>query len=404
MRTSFSSGSSTSTMRRSPKSEPSSTSFISPTHEKVMVMSPIPTSDAADPLPPVSASSQSSYSSSNRNRSLSSTNALWPPHHQGAPVCPPPAPFHSGSPREMEAAAASSPIISLVLSTSLQCARCSIESLALLGVHPSEVVDRSLFDFVHPSESNLLEQLWLGLIDPVGVEPRSVPEDLETVSTLSPALLMSPAPGTVFLQETMRLRQRSGMYDFYSVRLHLGGGFGADLYQSHTLHRAYIVASLLKLGNDATHAEPSMLRAALWDSGSDGRFFRAPVSARGTAYGPPPRPSSSSTSTTIPAGAATNGRSASNGNQFAWRVEDALPPLKNDDLRPPKSNDKYSDRTDIYSAQTSRNGSVTFATNGANTSGPSQNGTAGPAHLVKRHPYTRATPASSRAELSGVAC
>ncbi|PWN47030.1 hypothetical protein IE53DRAFT_275251 [Violaceomyces palustris] len=153
-----------------------------------------------------------------------------------------------------------SAVITMICSTNLQCARVSEECLALLGFYPSEMLERSLFELVHPSEANRLEELWSSLIDPVGVVPQAVPAPVEVVMSTPPARLMAPAAGTIYAEEKMRLRQRNGIYDFYSVRLHLGGGFGVDLYRRETLDRAYIVASLLKLGNDATHPDPAALR------------------------------------------------------------------------------------------------------------------------------------------------
>uniref|UniRef100_V5EPM3 PAS domain-containing protein n=1 Tax=Kalmanozyma brasiliensis (strain GHG001) TaxID=1365824 RepID=V5EPM3_KALBG len=150
----------------------------------------------------------------------------------------------------------------MICSTNLQCARSSEECIALLGYKPSELNERSLFELVHPSETSRLQEIWTSLIDPVGVIPQSVPAAADVVMSTPAARLMAPAAGTIFVQENMRLRQRNGMYDFYSVRLHLGGGFGVDLYRRETLDRAYIVASLLKLGNDArpSHLESNTRR------------------------------------------------------------------------------------------------------------------------------------------------
>jgi PAS domain-containing protein len=250
VRGSISSNSTTSTMRQSPRSEP--TTYFS--GELNVLSSPT----RASTIP----------SMAQRGRSISSSASLW---SQTTPSGGIPA----STPGDYTDAS-SSPTVSLILSTGLQCARCSVESHALLGYSPSDLIERSLFELVHPSETQRLEQLWMSLIEPVGVRSQVVPADAETVMTLSPAILMAPAPGTVYMQETMRLRQRSGIYDFYSIRLHLGGGFGADLYQTSTLDRAYIVASLLKLGNDATHPDPNLLREARWYHGNDPRHFTTP--------------------------------------------------------------------------------------------------------------------------------
>lgn len=260
MRGSISSASSNSTMRQSPRSEP--TTFFSPSAEIGISKGP------------------SSMSSMNqRGRSISSNASLW--SQQAAHPQPPPSVISGSGDYSTD----TPPTVSLILSTGLQCARCSVESHALLGYSPSDLMETSLFELVHPSETQRLEQLWLSLIEPVGIKPQVVPANAETVMNLSPAVLMAPAPGTVFIQESMRLRRRSGIYDFYSIRLHLGGGFGADLYQSSTLDRAYIVASLLKLGNDATHSDPTILREARWHQGNDPRHFTTPPSKGSSGNG-----------------------------------------------------------------------------------------------------------------------
>lgn len=175
------------------------------------------------------------------------------------------------------------PVVTIICSTNLQCARVSEESLALLGFYPNELLERSLFELVHSSEISRLEGLWSSLIDPVGIPPQVVPAQAHTVMETPPASLTAPAPGTIFVQESMRLRQRNGIYDFYSIRLHLGGGFGADLYDRRTFGRAYIVASLLKLGNDASHPEPAVLRAWQHEAGRDSTEFRTPSFSRTVA-------------------------------------------------------------------------------------------------------------------------
>lgn len=173
-----------------------------------------------------------------------------------------------------------SAVVTVICSTDLQCLRVSQECTSLLDYHPDDMVDRSLFEFVHPADTVRLERIWSSLIDPVGVVPQSAPVSADRMLNTPPPRLMTPASGTIFVQEDMRLRQRRGMYDFYSVRLHLGGGFGVDLYQRETLDRAYIVASLLKLGNDAHHPDTSILRAPYSQEYSHSREFRTPSTKR----------------------------------------------------------------------------------------------------------------------------
>ncbi|GAK67772.1 uncharacterized protein PAN0_021d6001 [Moesziomyces antarcticus] len=183
--------------------------------------------------------------------------------------------YHAGAGTDASDAGFSA-VVTMICSTNLQCARISDEVTALLGYQPSELNERSLFELVHPSETSRLQEIWTSLIDPVGVVPQAVPAAAEVVMSTPAARLMTPAAGTIFVQENMRLRQRNGMYDFYSVRLHLGGGFGVDLYRRDTLDRAYIVASLLKLGNDAVHPEPALLRSPYSNDAAQSGGFRTP--------------------------------------------------------------------------------------------------------------------------------
>ncbi|CDU25792.1 uncharacterized protein SPSC_05963 [Sporisorium scitamineum] len=223
------------------------------------------------------------------SQSISYEQQYHPPAYQQSPQHPQ-QPLHrhaaygsqqSTSPRAVASASDTSDsvmsaVVTMICSTNLQCARISEECTALLGYQPSELNERSLFELVHPSETGRLQDIWSSLIDPVGVIPQAVPAAADVVMSTPAARLMAPAAGTIFVQENMRLRQRNGMYDFYSVRLHLGGGFGVDLYRRETLDRAYIVASLLKLGNDAVHPDPAMLRSPYSHDPSHAQGFRTP--------------------------------------------------------------------------------------------------------------------------------
>lgn len=184
------------------------------------------------------------------------------------------------------------PLVSLILSTEMECFRCSKEAQRLLGYYPEDLLARSLFDLVHPDDAHQMEELWLGLIEPVGVRPGRVPATIDALKSLSPVLLMIPATGTIFLQEVMRFRLRSGDYDLFSVRLHLGGGFGADLYRNNTLDRAYIVASLLKVGHHGAHPHPRALRIAQWQDQDANNEFHSPPSStwRSSTSGGPNEP------------------------------------------------------------------------------------------------------------------
>ncbi|EPQ29474.1 uncharacterized protein PFL1_03229 [Pseudozyma flocculosa PF-1] len=258
-RASTSPSSSMGLMRYSPASEPSY--FQSPPRQAGILS------------PPILSSSMSSSSSSSMMTSTAVHRVSGPTHGAHPQTRTPSAsvsassypysrPDHARTFSDGHAASAqpASAVVTIICSTNLQCARVSEDCQVLLGYQPSEVLERSLFELVHPTESTRLEELWTSLIDPVGVLPQAVPASAEVVMSTPPARLMAPAAGTIFVQENMRLRQRNGMYDFYSIRLHLGGGFGVDLYRRETLDRAYIVASLLKLGNDATHPDTAVLR------------------------------------------------------------------------------------------------------------------------------------------------
>ncbi|KAK0546224.1 hypothetical protein OC845_004688 [Tilletia horrida] len=151
-------------------------------------------------------------------------------------------------------AAQLSPVLTMICSTALTCARLSENSQALLGYVPTELANRPLVDIVHPEDVTRVRGMWQKLIESVQVRVQPVLSvSPEEIMAIDPNLLIQPALGTSFPEDNVRIRLSNGLFDFYSVRLHIGGYFGADLSVSHSRERAYIVASLLKLGNDGSH-------------------------------------------------------------------------------------------------------------------------------------------------------
>jgi hypothetical protein len=211
-----------------------------------------------------------------RGRSWSSAAVL--PHATEPPVHARELPYTPAASTPASEVVRHAPTVSLICSTELQCVRASEECSTLLGLRPEELQQLSLFDLVHPTEGPQLEDLWQSLIRPVGIRPSGAPAHPAVILNAPPAQLLLPAAGTVFVENTFRVRLRSGTFDFYSVRLHLGGYFGADLFLPETLGRAYVVASLLKLGNDATHPSIAVLRNAAQDETHErSPAFRTPV-------------------------------------------------------------------------------------------------------------------------------
>lgn len=223
-----------------------------------------------------------------RRRSVSAAAAMQLHTMRSVPSAPPLTPRHE-------------PVVSIIAGTDMRIGRASDEVHAMLGAYPIELQNRSLFDLVHAQDQEALETLLFSLIKPVGIQLQPIPAHMNVVHNTPPARLLLPAAGTIFVHHNLRVRMRDGAHEYCSVRLHLGGGFGAELFRSETSRSAYIVASLHRfIERGDLHPDPSVLRTARFDPTQDPRAFSTPVKKESHQHHRRDNSGSSSTSSHLP--------------------------------------------------------------------------------------------------------
>ncbi|CAB4423432.1 unnamed protein product [Rhizophagus irregularis] len=151
------------------------------------------------------------------------------------------------------------PIITMFLAIdNIACARVSDECLGIMGYYPSELVHKTLYEYVHAQDREKLRKMISSLLDDANrfhnqtthhyqfSSPLSEPVTTEDpgFSQISPEILQLPAQGgqVIEISDVLHLKQRIGPYDLYEVRMYLGGGFCADLTRKETWNKLYIVS------------------------------------------------------------------------------------------------------------------------------------------------------------------
>ncbi|RCH82633.1 ribose-5-phosphate isomerase rki1, partial [Rhizopus stolonifer] len=132
----------------------------------------------------------------------------------------------------------------------LCCARVSDKSLEYLELYPQEFSHRSLYDFLIPGESQqTLSRLHRCLLDNAAQHQKSkqptnyIRSSFEKFFSFSLEPLLNIANGSLTLKQTLKFRygRDSSKTEEMNCRFYLGGGFGADLFDSHGLDQLYIV-------------------------------------------------------------------------------------------------------------------------------------------------------------------
>ncbi|RGB36635.1 hypothetical protein C1646_79562 [Rhizophagus diaphanus] len=151
------------------------------------------------------------------------------------------------------------PIITMFLAIdNIACARVSDECLGIMGYYPSELVHKTLYEYVHAQDREKLRKMISSLLDDANrfhnqttnhypfSSPLSEPVTTEDpgFSQISPEILQLPAQGgqIIEISDVLHLKQRIGPFDLYEVRMYLGGGFCADLTRKETWNKLYIVS------------------------------------------------------------------------------------------------------------------------------------------------------------------
>ncbi|EIW72068.1 hypothetical protein TREMEDRAFT_58222 [Tremella mesenterica DSM 1558] len=140
-------------------------------------------------------------------------------------------------------------LFTLFTTTELKILRASQSCYPLTGYHPHEFVNLNLLDWLHPSDRHLIDLERQRLIN-VSFITGSLQSDRETQAAItqrSERELLSPAEGMrdPYPNQNARVLRSDNLFNYFNIRLHLGGGLGASLWRSETLSRVYIVVSLL---------------------------------------------------------------------------------------------------------------------------------------------------------------
>ncbi|PWN31060.1 hypothetical protein BDZ90DRAFT_32715 [Jaminaea rosea] len=187
--------------------------------------------DAARPRSYTAAAPMSSYPPSSYRSPPSSLHSAY------GPPQPQPQPQRRGE----------RTIATLLCGTDLVAAHVSYESQTIFGLPPDQVRQRSAVELVHPADHQRFEAAWARLVHPVEIAPVEFPALGEEIMRSEPTRLLEPARGTIFVEETIRMRLAGNLWAPCSVRFYLGGAFGLDLYRPETKDRAFIVTSIYPL-------------------------------------------------------------------------------------------------------------------------------------------------------------
>ncbi|WVQ84461.1 hypothetical protein IAT38_006613 [Cryptococcus sp. DSM 104549] len=173
-------------------------------------------------------------------------NGLDPSMGMGSHI-PPPMTRPAGDP---EAAYLPQPF-TLFTTTEFRILRASPSCYPLIGYHPNEFVNLNLLDWIDPQDRHLLDVERGRLLSVPYVEQplRSTDVTQTAITQRSELELLSPAEGMrePYPNKNVRVLHADGRYSAFNVRLHLGGGLGASLWQPNSLGRVYIVVSFLAI-------------------------------------------------------------------------------------------------------------------------------------------------------------
>lgn len=178
------------------------------------------------------------------------------------PPQPLPLPVRPPSPR-MVPTDSKHELFELFTSTDLRILRATPACYPLTGYHPHEYVNISLLEWIHPADRHFLDLERNRLINvPFVAGPlQSNRETQAAITQLSERELLSPAEGMrePYPNQNVRVLRSDNSFDWFNVRLHLGGGLGASLWRANTLGKVYVVVSLLFLRPppELIHDDPS---------------------------------------------------------------------------------------------------------------------------------------------------
>lgn len=139
----------------------------------------------------------------------------------------------------------------LFTTTDFKILRASPSCFSLVGYHPNEFVNLNLLDWIHPQDRHLIdmERNRLLAVPYIEGQLRSVEVTQATITQKTELELLSPAEGMrePYPNKNVRVLHADNRFSPFNVRLHLGGGLGASLWQPVTLGRVYLVVSFLAI-------------------------------------------------------------------------------------------------------------------------------------------------------------
>ncbi|WVF73061.1 hypothetical protein IAT40_007880 [Kwoniella sp. CBS 6097] len=139
----------------------------------------------------------------------------------------------------------------LFTTTDFRILRASPMSYHLIGYHPNEFVNLNLLDWIYPQDRHYvdLERNRLLMVPFVEGLLKSTEVTQAAITQRSELELLSPAEGMrePYPNKNVRVLHSDNRFSHFNVRLHLGGGLGASLWQPNTLGRVYLVVSFLAI-------------------------------------------------------------------------------------------------------------------------------------------------------------
>lgn len=177
-------------------------------------------------------------------------------HEHYRPQSPPRQPQRQQQHRREEGA--ENQAVTLFMSMEVCCARVSDQVTSMWGYYPQEFAHRSLYDFVSPKDTDRLARLHRLLLDNItdlaeendpdfcGPPPPTERTTADFFHSMDVAVLSQVASGSRTFSDSLHIKKRSGEEELYEMLVCLGGGIGADLRDTSSLDRLYLIAQFRK--------------------------------------------------------------------------------------------------------------------------------------------------------------
>nr|ODN91762.1 hypothetical protein L203_01013 [Cryptococcus depauperatus CBS 7841] len=176
----------------------------------------------------------------------------------------------------------------LFTTTDFKILRATPTCFHLIGYHPNEFVNLNLLDWIHPQDRHLVDMERSRLLSVPYVDaPLTSTEVTQAAVTQRTELeLLSPAEGMrePYPNKNVRVLHADALFSPFNVRLHIGGGLGASLWQFPSLNKVYLVVSFLAIPRAANPEDTASFRRASQPAPPT-PITPAPISGPGTLPG-----------------------------------------------------------------------------------------------------------------------